>query len=172
MAKGLGMGVAVITKMCGATFAFFHNLARWATPKRCCSSMTARPNLWNTTLGSIKAWVPTKMSTTPASRASKISRRALPFTEPVKSSTRTGMSPSISLNPSRCCCAKISVGAIIAAWNPLSMASSAINNATTVLPLPTSPWSSRFMWRPVFKSARISLNTRFWAPVNSKGSFS
>src|SRR5256886_3640729 len=43
MAKVRGIGVAVITSTCGGIAAFAHNLARWATPKRCCSSTIARP---------------------------------------------------------------------------------------------------------------------------------
>ena len=38
--------------------------------------------------------------------------------------------------------------------------------------LPTSPCSSRFIWQPVTVSCRISLTTRFCAPVSGKGSFS
>ena len=50
---------------------------------------------------------------------------------------------------SRCCCARISVGAISAAWWPEPIACIAARAAITVLPLPTSPCSSRFIgwWR-------------------------
>ena len=77
--------------------------------------MTANPNRANFTVGSIKAWVPTRMSTSPDSSASNTSRLAAPLTDPVNNSTLTFMSPNNSLNPCRCCCAKISVGAMMAA---------------------------------------------------------
>ena len=42
--------------------------------------------------------------------------------------------------------------------------------ATTVLPLPTSPWRSRAIARPEERSAAISRSARFWAPVSRNGS--
>ena len=44
--------------------------------------------------------------------------------------------------------------------------------ATMVLPLPTSPCTSRFMGIPRRKSARISPTARLWAPVRVKGRLS
>jgi hypothetical protein len=46
-----------------------------------------------------------------------------------------------------CCSASSSVGAMRAAWYPDSAARSMASSATTVLPEPTSPWSSRFIRR-------------------------
>ncbi len=55
------------------------------------------------------------------------------------------------------------------AWNPLSTANNIDIRATIVLPLPTSPCNSRFIWNPDTVSFRISRMTRFWAPVSGKG---
>ena len=41
--------------------------------------------------------------------------------------------------------------------------------ATSVLPQPTSPWTSRFMGSPLLKSARISRIAACWASVRVKG---
>jgi len=38
-----------------------------------------------------------------------------------------------------------------------------------VLPLPTSPWTRRFMGAPLPISRRISAMARLWAPVRVKG---
>ena len=46
---------------------------------------------------------------------------------------------------------------------------SRVASATTVLPLPTSPWSSRDIGFGLLRSAMISSITLFWAPVNEKG---
>ena len=169
MASVRGMGVAVITNTWGGFSLFPQSLARCATPKRCCSSMTAMPKRRNCTLSSSTAWVPTRMLTSPERRASSTSLRRLPLTMPVSSSTLTGRLPRKPRSVCKCCSASISVGAIRQAWYPLSMAKSIAMRATRVLPEPTSPCSSRFICSPDTKSARISCITRFWALVSGKG---
>ena len=169
MASVRGMGVAVITSTWGGVALFCHSLARCATPKRCCSSMTTSPRRANCTLSSITACVPTRMWTSPAASRPSTSARRLPLTVPVSSSTPTAMPPSSERSVATCCSASISVGAITHAWYPLSMAISAHISATSVLPLPTSPCSRRFICRPLPMSARISLTTRFCASVSGKG---
>ena len=52
---------------------------------------------------------------------------------------------------------------------PLSTAISIAISATRVFPLPTSPCTSLFIWRPLKRSERISFTTRFCAPVSSNG---
>ena len=52
-------------------------------------------------------------------------------------------SPSIAVMVRWCCAASTSVGASSAAWPPASTAASMARRATTVLPEPTSPCSSR-----------------------------
>ena len=49
---------------------FVHRRARWATPKRCCSSMTMNPRLWKRTLSSMTACVPISMWSEPSDNCS------------------------------------------------------------------------------------------------------
>ena len=70
----------------------------------------------------------------------------------------------------KCCSASTSVGAISAPWNPVAAADNSAARATTVLPLPTSPWSRRFIGgAPRFMSLDISSMQRDCAPVRLKG---
>ncbi len=70
--------------------------------------------------------------------------RAAPLTLPVSSATGTGARRA---RVRRCCCASTSVGASRAAWAPASTARSMASSATSVLPDPTSPCSSRSIRR-------------------------
>ena len=88
MAKVRGIGVAVITKICGGHSFFFHKAARWATPNLCCSSITTKPKFLNTTVGSIRACVPINISILPCSNSSKIRFLSLALVVPVSISTR------------------------------------------------------------------------------------
>ena len=169
MARVRGIGVAVMTSTCGGFRLLLHSLALCATPKRCCSSMTASPKCANCTVSSMMAWVPTNICTSPQANASSMACRFLPFTMPVSSSTLMSIPFRNSLMVCRCCSAKISVGAIMQAWNPLSSAMSMVISATSVLPDPTSPCRSLFICLPLHMSARISCITRFCAPVRLKG---
>ena len=69
-----------------------------------------------------------------------------------------------------CCAARISVGAISADCTPLRCASTIAAAATSVLPLPTSPCSSRFIGAVRAMSAQIRSITRRCAPVGANGS--
>ena len=82
--------------------------------------------------------------------------RSAPVTRLVSSSTRSGRSPNrlpgsgtrdarraARRTPVACCSASTSVGAISAPWCPPCTAVSSADTATTVLPEPTSPCSSR-----------------------------
>ena len=55
------------------------------------------------------------------------------------------------------------------AWYPFSTAMSEAIRATTVLPHPTSPCTSRFMGRSAVMSFLISAITRSWAAVSLIG---
>ena len=172
MASVRGIGVAVITRIWGGWSFLVQSRARCSTPKRCCSSMTTKPRFENCTRSSIRACVPMRMSTSPEAMPSREALRSLAFEAPVRMATFTSIPSSILLTVVKCWRARISVGAIMQAWKPLSTASSIDISATRVLPLPTSPCSRRFIWNPVTVSLRISLMTRFCAPVSGKGSFS
>ena len=62
---------------------------RWSTPKRCCSSMMARPRARKRTSSSMSACVPMRMAILPSSRPACISRRSLAVLLPVRSAHRT-----------------------------------------------------------------------------------
>ena len=70
----------------------------------------------------------------------------------------------------KCCSASVSVGAMSAAWRPCSTARSIACSATTVLPEPTSPMSSRCIGRSRARSASISAIAVSWSGVGSNGS--
>ena len=58
----------------------------------------------------------------------------------------------------KCCSARISVGAMNATCRPFSIATSAASSATIVLPAPTSPCSSRFIGCGRCRSSTISFS--------------
>ena len=159
--------------------AFSRSAARCSTPKRCCSSTTTAPRLWNATPSWIRAWVPITRSTDPSASPASTRRRSAPVTRLVSSSTLSGRSPKRfpagTSKPSSsrwtlvtCCSARTSVGAISAPWWPPCTAASNAVTATTVLPEPTSPWSSRCIGCGAARSASISAITRRWAAVSGK----
>ena len=59
-ARERGIGVAVITRMSAARPLAPRSM-RWRTPKRCCSSTTARRRSWKVTSAWKSAWVPTRI---------------------------------------------------------------------------------------------------------------
>ena len=69
-----------------------------------------------------------------------------------------------------CCSARVSVGAIIAAWWPAASARSIAYTATTVLPEPTSPMSRRCIGRVPARSASIAAKASRWPSVGANGS--
>ena len=90
--------------------------------------------------------------------------------EPVSSAAWTS-SPGISFcSVAKCCSASVSVGAISAAWAPDSTARSIAYSATTVLPEPTSPISSRCIGRSEAMSSSITAIAVRWSPVGVNGS--
>ena len=156
-------------RICGGILFFIQSFALCSTPKRCCSSMMARPRFLNLTLSSSTAWVPTKIWSVPFSSSEWMIFRSAALVEPVKSLMFTPVPKSASERLLKCCCAKISVGAIIQLWKPLSIAISIESSATMVFPEPTSPCRRRFICIGSLMSFRISFKTLFWALVSSKG---
>jgi ATP-dependent DNA helicase RecG len=77
-----GIGVAVITKTSGSA-AFLNRSNRCRTPKRCCSSTIARPNLANETSSWISACVPTTAWIIPSEIMRLICCFSLELAEPV-----------------------------------------------------------------------------------------
>jgi len=176
-----GIGVAVITSVCGvAPSTLARRASRCSTPKRCCSSTTTRPSSANCTCSWIRAWVPTTMPASPEAARSRLLRRSAADWLPVSSASRlpslappsmpaSASGPSIALIDRWSWTASTSVGANSAAWPPPSMTLSIASNATTVLPEPTSPCSSRCIGRVRPRSCVISSSTCCWPGVSSKG---
>ena len=105
----------------------------------------------------------------PAASAASLAARSAPLSRPVRISRRTPAASASGASETRCWRARISVGAIIAAWPPASTAASMARSATSVLPAPTSPCSSRFIRSSEAMSAVISATARVWAPVRRVG---
>ena len=145
-----GIGVAVMISWCGnlpPREPLSRSVSRWCTPKRCCSSTMTSPSRakaidsWNSACVPMTIWI------SPLAAASSALRRVRAGCEPVTSAT--GM-PSGRNHRSKffaCCSASSSVGAISAACSPQPTARAAAAPATTVLPQPTSPCTSRTMGR-------------------------
>jgi hypothetical protein len=66
-----GIGVAVSVSTCTSAFSAFSR-SLWTTPKRCSSSTITRPSRLNSTPLARSAWVPTTMSTVPSARPSRV----------------------------------------------------------------------------------------------------
>ena len=187
MAAVRGMGVAVMTSRSGscpvpsAPRPLARRAARCSTPKRCCSSMTTTPREWNPTRSVRRAWVPMSRSTVPSARPAWRTVRSAAAVLLVRRATGSGRRPSSvagsgTESPSSrrrtaeaCCSASTSVGAISAPWWPPSTATSRAATATTVLPEPTSPCSSRCMGSGPARSSRMAAMARRWAAVGLKG---
>ncbi|KAG1436447.1 hypothetical protein G6F56_013552 [Rhizopus delemar] len=130
----------------------------------------ARARSWTTTASCISAWVPTTTCASPLATCSITLARALPVTLPASQAMRTPSGSSQPRRLLRCCSASSSVGAANATCLPCSTASIAASAATTVLPEPTSPCTSRSIGLGRDRSSRICLNTRACAPVSANGS--
>ena len=131
--------------------------ARWRTPKRCCSSTTATARFGKTTgprsARACRRSAPARRS--PGGRGSRGGARRSSSPSAARRVIRP--TPGISdWSVAKCCSASVSVGAISAAWPPCSTARSIACSATTVLPEPTSPISSRCIGRSRARSASTS----------------
>ena len=163
-----GIGVAVISRTCGAPRrAFASRAPRCSTPNRCCSSTTARARSSNATASWSRACVPTTTWAWPERIASPARRRASAGRDPVRSVTATPRSSSSPATVSRCWRASRSVGARSAAWRPASAAAARAHAATAVLPDPTSPWMSRSIGTGRARSPRISSSAVAWSGVSA-----
>ena len=128
-----GIGVAVMTRTCGvmgcwsvewSSPAWTRNVARWPTPKRCCSSMIATASDANRTEPVMSAWVPMRMSRSAAAVRARMDSRCAAGVAPVSSSIRTREPWSMSEMDAKCCSASSSVGAMSAPWCSLATAMS------------------------------------------------
>ena len=108
----VGSGKTVVA----ALSPWLRRVRRWPTPKRCCSSTITRPSFENCTLSWISACVPITSCASPDSIRASAAVFSFFFRLPVSQATFT---PSGSIQAAilrKCCSARISVGAINAAW--------------------------------------------------------
>ena len=87
--------------------------------------------------------------------------RAEPFSRPVRMAMRIPAASQSGAMVEKCWRARISVGAMIAAWQPASIAVAIAISATMVLPEPTSPCNRRIMRSGLPRSAMISPSAAF-----------
>ena len=124
-------------------------------------------------MSSISACVPTISGSSPVASLPSRSRRRPAGVEPVSSAAGTS-APGISAwSVAKCCSASVSVGAMSAACIPCSTARSIACSATTVLPEPTSPISSRCIGRSRGEvGVDLARSRSRWSPVGVNGSSS
>ena len=119
----------------------------WATPKRCSSSTITSPRFCGTTSRDSTRWVPTSTSTLPSAYSASTFLTSPAERNRDTISTRTGKSRNRSRKVAACCWARIVVGTSISTWRPAVATLNAARSATSVLPNPTSPHTSRSIGR-------------------------
>ena len=107
--RDLGMGVAVMTRRWGA-LPFSRSMARWTTPKRCCSSTTMSARSANARSFCNRACVPTAIFIFPELNPSSILVRCAFGMRPVTSAMSKPNGATSSRMVWACCSARISVG--------------------------------------------------------------
>ena len=135
----------------------------WWTPNLCCSSITTKPILSKETFSWNSAWVPIKIS------ALKL---WFSFVEDVIKEHVKSIELMIFAIVLKCCSASISVGAISIDLFSFSKHCIIANNATIVLPLPTSPCKSLSILFGFDWSWDISSIVFNWSLVRLKSRFS
>ena len=100
--------------------------------------------------------MPITTSTVPSAIPARTALASRSLLKRDSTSTRTGRPTKRSATVSKCCCARTVVGTIIATWYPLATARKAARIATSVLPKPTSPETSRSMGTGRSMSARVA----------------
>ncbi len=83
--------------------------------------------------------------------------------------TVIGNGASRSLKVMKCCCARTVVGTSMATWRPSLAALNAARSASSVLPKPTSPQTTRSIGRDASMSRLISSSTISWSGVSWYG---
>ena len=81
-------------------------------------------------------------------------------------STRTGKSRKRSRKVFQCCCASTVVGTSISVCLPFSATANAARTATSVLPKPTSPQTSRSIGLGASRSSFTASIARCWSSVS------
>ena len=141
----------------------------WATPKRCSSSMTTSPRSLNATSFCTRRCVPMHMSTLPLARALDHGPLLLPRPEAAQhvdshrvGAQALGEGDVVLLGQHS---GRSQDGHLFASITALNAALS----ATSVLPYPTSPHTSRSMGRARSISPFTATMVSFWSGVSSNG---
>ena len=140
-----------------------------ATPKRCSSSTITRPRFWGTTSRESTRWVPISTSTLPSLNSWSTRFTSAGGRKRDTISTRSGKSRYRSLNVVPCCWARIVVGTSISIWRPFTATVNAARTATSVLPNPTSPHTSRSIGRGASRSSLTTSMAGSWSSVSRYG---
>ena len=160
------MGVAERVRMwTSARMSFSRSL--WATPKRCSSSTTTRPRSLKPIALPSTAWVPTTMSIVPSARAALTRFCSAAGTMRLTWPTCTGSPAKRSEKVLKCWRASSVVGTTTATCRPLMAAAKAARSATSVLPNPTSPQTSRSIGWPEARSPSTDSIEFSWSSVSS-----
>ena len=138
----------------------------WATPKRCSSSRITSPSSLGITSRERTRWVPTRTSTLPAAKSASTCFVSAGFRKRDTISTLSGKSRKRSRNVFQCCSARIVVGQSTSTCRSLTATANAARTATSVLPKPTSPQTSRSIGRVDSRSSLTASIARAWSSVS------
>ena len=116
--------------------------------------------------------MPMTTSTVPSARPATVSRASLSVWNRLSARRCTGNPANRSLKVSKCCLTSRVVGTSIATCLPSCTALNAARTATSVLPKPTSPESSRSIGMGRSMSALTSSMVCSWSGVSAKGNAS
>ena len=161
-----GIGVAVIVNTSTRRRSCLMR-SLWATPNRCSSSTINSPRSLNRTSFESSRWVPTMTSTLPASRSARVCFCSARVRNRLTRSMRTGNAANRSVRVLWCWNARTVVGARKPTCLPSITALNPARIATSVLPYPTSPQSSRSIATVDSMSFRISAIADCWSVVSS-----
>ena len=162
-----GIGVADIAST-STSSRIWRSSSFCATPKRCSSSTTTSPRFAGMTSRDRTRCVPMRTSTWPVRKSASTFLTSAGGRNRETVSTRTGRSRKRSRNVPPCCWARTVVGASTSTWRPPVTALSEPRSATSVLPKPTSPQTSRSIGRSSSMSSVTASIARCWSSVSSK----
>jgi len=131
--------------------------------------MITKPRSLKRTLGWTSLCVPMTTSTEPAASAAITASACFFVRNRESNSTDTGNSAMRSTNVLKCCCASTVVGTSTATCLPPITALNAARMATSVLPKPTSPQTSRSIGLGCCMSRLAASMAVHWSGVSSNG---
>ena len=113
--------------------------------------------------------MPTRISTLPAWKSASTCLTSFAGRKRETISTRTGKSRKRSRKVCQCCSARIVVGTSISTCFPFTATANAARSATSVLPKPTSPQTSRSIGCGDSRSSLTASIARCWSSVSRYG---